>query len=225
MDYGPLTKIYGALTQEEERDTVIISCDDDVIFPPNFIETLLGYHRRYPTIAITGTGALLGHGLRFISIISSIEPFPSWSSFTGFDVGPQGRAVDLVFGVAGVLYTRGMFGHLEELWQLALSDDDLFCNDDVIISGYLSREGIERRLFLGLPSVTHVNGPDALSADLWLMIERLERALKKAQRAGLFPTWEPLTAEETPYARGAIIAVVVLFLALAVWGYWSGWIV
>src|SRR5579862_1496481 len=46
IDYGPLTKIYGALVSENDPNTVIISCDDDVDFPDNFVETLISYHNR-----------------------------------------------------------------------------------------------------------------------------------------------------------------------------------
>jgi len=32
VDYGPITKIYGALISETDPNTIIISCDDDVHF-------------------------------------------------------------------------------------------------------------------------------------------------------------------------------------------------
>src|SRR5690349_10896883 len=34
-DFGPVTKLYGALALETDPHTVIISCDDDIIYPPD----------------------------------------------------------------------------------------------------------------------------------------------------------------------------------------------
>src|SRR5438045_920235 len=35
VDYGPITKIYGALAHETDSDTIIITVDDDNIYPPD----------------------------------------------------------------------------------------------------------------------------------------------------------------------------------------------
>src|SRR5690606_13603827 len=37
QDYGPITKIYGGLVSESNPNTIIISCDDDVLFKSNFV--------------------------------------------------------------------------------------------------------------------------------------------------------------------------------------------
>jgi GT2 family glycosyltransferase len=110
IDYGPITKVYGALMAEPDPHTVIISCDDDVIFAPDHVQKMVDNHRRYPNIAICGTGALIGKGLALISIVSTVHPFRPWNGMTGFQVDPvEGRKVDLIFGVAGILYRRGFF--------------------------------------------------------------------------------------------------------------------
>jgi len=216
-DYGPLTKIYGALISETDPNTVIISCDDDVFFVPNHVEIMLKYHKNYPKSAICGTGALIGRGLLFISIVSTVSPFHKWSAFTGFNVNKNGRCVDLIFGVAGVLYTRGMFPPndllYEEIFQYSLRDDSIFHNDDVLISGYLSKNGIERRLFLDIPTIHHDSGNDALSSDIFKMIGRLNLSIQKVKEFGFFPTMENVPLDETPAWR-VIVSVILLIIII-----------
>ena len=219
VDFGPLTKIYGALVSETDPNTVIISCDDDVFFDPSHIEVMLRHHEKYPNYCLCGTGALISRGMLFVSIVSSIQPFHKWRGFTGFSVGKEGRKVDLIFGAAGVLYTRGMFPVKErlheELWSHALNDSAIFHNDDVLISGYLSKQGIERRVFLDIPSVQHANGPDALSGDLRKMIARMELSIERVIERGFYPQMEDVSVTETPAGR-AVFALVVLFILLLV---------
>lgn len=218
IDYGPLTKIYGALMSESDPNTIIISCDDDVDFPENFIETLISKHNEHPEVAICGTGALLNRGLWFISIVSSIHPFDSWKGTTGFSVGKNGRDIDLVFGVAGVLYTRNMFPDKEllydELFHYSLTDDSIFCNDDVLISGYLSKKNIKRRVFLDIPTIKHLNGDDALSGDIFKMIKRLNVAIAKVKELGFFTEMEPVGIAETPCGRVLIALIFIIVIVL-----------
>ena len=224
VDYGPLTKIYGALMSEKDPNTIIISCDDDVFFVPNHVEVLLAHHKTHPKSAICGTGALIGRGLPFISIVSTVRPFQQWSGFTGFTVGKNGRKVDLIFGVASVLYTREMFpanGLLyEELLRHSLEDQDIFHNDDVLVSGYLSKQGIERRIFFDIPTIHHDNGSDALSADIFKMIGRLGAAITKVKALGFFPTMEEVPLDETPTGRVIVTAIIlIVIIVLSVYLY------
>jgi GT2 family glycosyltransferase len=218
IDYGPLTKIYGALISETDPDTVIISCDDDVFFDPNYIDIMLQHHKTHPKSAICGTGALIGRGLPFISIVSTVRPFHEWSGFTGFDIDNRGRRVDLIFGVAGVLYTRGLFPSNEllhdELFKYSLMDDSIFHNDDVLISGYLSKQGIERRIFFNIPSIHHDSGKDALSSDIFKMLFRLNASIKKVKEFGFFPTMEEVPLDETPTSR--VIFTIIILIAIVI---------
>lgn len=224
VDYGPLTKIVGALTMEADPDTVIISCDDDVSFASDHVEVLLKHHATHPKSAICGTGALIARGVLFMSIVSTVQPFQSWSGFTGFDVDKKGRRVDLIFGVAGVLYTRDMFPTYDllhqELLRYSLEDENVFLNDDVLISGYLSKQGIERRIFLDIPTIHHDGGADALSADFFKMINRLGAAIQKVKENGFFPTMEESSLDETPTGRVFITVIVLtVIIVLSVFLY------
>lgn len=217
-DYGPITKIYGALVKEKDPDTVIISCDDDVIFKPNFVEILLKHHESKPHAAICGTGALIKKGLFCISIVSTVEPFHNWKGFTGFNINKNGSKVDLVFGVAGVLYVRNMFppnDFLEkEIFNHPLQDSDIFHNDDVLISGYLSKKKIQRLVFFDIPSVSHINGENALCGDLFNMFTRMHRSIIKVKEIGFFPQTETVNPDETPFWRSIIIAIIIILLIL-----------
>ena len=223
-DYGPLTKIYGALFSESDPNTIILSCDDDVIFSANHVETLLKHHKSHPKSSICGTGALIGSGLPFISIVSTIQPFDKWRGFTGFDLDKKGRKVDLIFGVAGVLYVRSMFPAKEslynDLFQYSLRDQAIFHNDDVLISGYLSKQGIERRVFFDIPTIHHDSAEDALSSDIFKMIGRLNTSIKKVKELGFFPTMEEVPLDETPTVRvlfTIIILVIIVILAICLY--------
>src|SRR5665647_1084483 len=61
-DYGPLCKLYGALVSENDTNTIIISVDDDCIYPDNLVSSLISHSKNHPNAAICGTGALLGNG-------------------------------------------------------------------------------------------------------------------------------------------------------------------
>lgn len=215
-DYGPITKIYGALVSEKDPNTVIFSCDDDVIFSPNHIEIMLSHHRNNPEIAICGTGALIGKGLSFVSIVSTVEPFQNWNGLTGFNLGPNGRKVDLIFGVAGVLYVRKFFppndSLYENIFKHSLDDESIFHNDDVLISGYLSKQGISRYVFYDIPTINHANGPDALSSDIFKMIFRLNTAISKVKELGLFTQMETLSIDETCFTRICFVIIIIIIM-------------
>lgn len=222
-DYGPITKVYAGLVSESDPDTLIISCDDDTIHEPSLVRKLVQHHLTHPEAAITGTGALIGRGLPLISIVSSLAPFRKWNGLTGFDTGTDGRNVDLIFGVAGVLYRRSFFPSAEDLhehlFKYSLMDDRIFMNDDVLISGYLAKRGIPRKVFYDIPNVKCVDSGagDALSVDVMKMIGRMNEAVNQVQLHGFFPSMEPLEVSETPTWRVGVVIVVVLIIIAVVY--------
>jgi hypothetical protein len=221
IDYGPLTKIYGALVSESDPNTVIISFDDDVIVAPNFVETMMKHHQTHPKSVICGIGALIGKGPIFMSIVSNFPNARAWNGFIGFDVPKEGRRVDLVFGVGGVLYTRGCFPVNEELHdkllRYSLEHQIVFRNDDVLISGYLSKQGIERRIFYDIPDITHKSGSDSLCGGFFKTFNGIHESVAKVKELGFFPTMEALSVTETPAGRAFIgIVIIVLIILLSI---------
>lgn len=220
IDYGPLTKIYGGLVSETDPNTLIISCDDDTIHEPNLVRKLVEHHLEHPDSAICGTGALIGRGLPFISIISSLAEFRKWNGLIGFNVGKEGRNVDLIFGVAGVLYKRGFFPSNEELEEnllkYSLLDDRIFHNDDVLVSGYLSKNKIPRKVFYDIPDVKCVDSGagDALSLNIMGMIGRMNESINQVQQYGLFLNMEPLGLHETVVWRSSVVIITIIIVII-----------
>lgn len=226
IDYGPITKIYGALISEKDPETIIISIDDDVIHKNNFVRKLVEHLQENPGICICGTGALLGKGLLFISMITSLAPFRSWNGLIGPKITKKGRCVDLIFGVAGVLYQRGHFPDQDnlhnELFKYSLENENIFLNDDVLISGYLSKKGIKRMVFYDIPDVKcqDDNREDALSFNLFSMIAKLNRSIKYVKEQGFFQETESVAYDETALVKIIfILIIIVLIIILCVFFY------
>jgi hypothetical protein len=108
----------------------------------------------------------------------------------------------------------------DELLQYSLRDHAVFCNDDVLISGYLSREGIERRVFLDIPTITHANGADALSANIIGMITRLNTSISKVKEYGFYTTMEEMDVTETTAFRvGVALILIIIIIILCIFMY------
>lgn len=222
VDYGPITKIYGALVSEADPETIIISCDDDTIYDPKFVETIVKYGKKHPDIAISGTGALISKGIYLLGIKTTLQKFLWVNPIVGFNIDEQnGRNVDLIFGVGGVLYRRKFFPTKEnlddDLFNISLSNDELFHNDDIVISGYLSKHGIERKVFHDIPPViTDSSGDDALSKNFLFMLNRLQLAIASAKAQGLYSKMEPLSVDETVPGKVFFLLLLLIFAIVAV---------
>jgi len=217
-DYGPITKLYGALISETDPETIIISVDDDCIYPPNLVSKLLYHHQTYPNSAICGTGALLGNGILFASIYTNVTNLKKYNSLIGFDVPDIGRNVDLIHGFVGVLYKRSFFPIksklYEDLFRYPMTNNAMFHNDDVTISGYLSMNGIKMRIFGDIPSVTSdVKNADALSYNIPLMVYRFDQSIKNAQAYGMFLTYEKTNYYESPVTK---LFIMILFVVMGI---------
>ena len=225
-DYGPICKLYGALFAETDADALIITCDDDTIYPPDFIMKLWQHYQESDEpIAIAGTGCLIGKGMNMLGIYSSVKPFDRWNRLFGCACPPTGRNVDILFGVSGVLYQRGFFPKKEnleeELFRYTKDNDAIFHNDDVLISGYLEHKKIKRKIFSDIPGVSHANAPEALSADFFKMFTRMGRAVKEVQAIGFLTTTEEISTMDSAYVVAGLWVAAALFIIvmiiLAIW--------
>lgn len=110
----------------------------------------------------------------------------------------------------------------EEILQYSLLNDAIFHNDDVLISGYLSKQGVERRVFFDIPTIHHHNGEDALSSGMFKMIGRLNRSIQKVKEYGFSPTTEGLSLGETPAGKVTItIILAIIIITLSIYLYKS----
>lgn len=229
VDYGPITKIYGALFSETDPETQIISCDDDMFYPPTTFELLTQYSASHPEAAICGSGMLMKYGVYFNSTFTNYDRESRWIRISGFVPPSEGRRVDIVNGLSGVLYKRKFFPSMEEclkqLFEVSLSDHDILCNDDVLISGFLQRQGITRLTFPGFPVVTNNAStgehPEvALSFNGLETLDRTGRSISKLQALGYLTEYESVGLDETmawAIIVASIVGVIILLLVIIMW--------
>lgn len=221
-DYGPLCKMYGALFHEQHKNTIIISVDDDCIYPNDLISHLVQLSLRYPKVAICGTGALLGRGLLMASIHTNLKGADQFNIISGFKIPPEGRCVDLIHGFAGVLYRRGFFPKKKELintlFKYPFINKHVFCHDDLIISGFLKHRGIQLKTFKNIPCVTDcAKNNDALSYDFLKMLEKFKKAILGLQQHGLFQEFSHSSLDENPMMKVVFFIFLILVIILFVY--------
>lgn len=234
-DYGPITKL-AALFREQDPDTIILTFDDDMYYPPTIVEALLAKHHLYPQSALGSSGALLKHPFPCCAVAQN-ENYPAYR-VTKFHIPPEGRKVDSIYGYAGALYTRGMFPELTcehvdnaqasstrleaELFNQAFLNTDMFLNDDIVISGYLSKRGIARRIFADIPEVGFTLNAEGIRArdsseisyDFDKFFQRLNSARRTCISLGMYSDMEHVGWEETILGVGFVITLAVIFIVL-----------
>lgn len=202
-DYGPICKLVAGLVKEDDEKTVIITIDDDTIYNSRFIETMKEKCYKFPHIAVCANGARFERGPMFVSIIHAPEIAKPWNGIMGFPCDREyGGSVDVAYGMGGVAYRRGFFPKKQNLYDdfISLSQEkyNLFRQDDVMISGYLSKFGIDRRVFLDIPGVTTIAGnKDCITPDLETMMKGVSGAIDEGKEMGFFPTMVPVPLSNT----------------------------
>lgn len=129
QDLGPATKVLPALSAE--RDAIIIVVDDDVIYPPRFIETLIAAHGVHPQKALAYRGVNIDNSRDFVDLE---HIFASGIS--------EAQKVDIVFGTWGYLLPPGSF--FDGMDAFSAEQDVHKWVDDIWVSGQLAKYGVER---------------------------------------------------------------------------------
>lgn len=223
-DYGPITKLVGGLLMEDDPNTIIITFDDDIIYPPTLVATLIKHHKEYPQSAIGSSGMLLKYNCPWCAITPNENTGLRTSA--KFSIPTEGRRVDSIYGYPGALYLRRFFPDRERLesdfLKYALLDNSLLCNDDITISGYLSLQGIERRIFNDIPEIQHytkdgtrVRQESELSYDLNICMMRMNTAIDKCKTLNMFSEPEPVNTSET---IGGIAIIIIVSLLIMIFG-------
>ena len=150
-DFGPATKLIGALLVEKEPSTIILTVDDDIIYSPAllpFVRSNAPYEAAFSAVCQVvrqpeNSFLSVHDGAAGARWIWRIEP----KYCTGWLVG-----------WAGVAYRVGFFS--PDLFTMARNlSRDCFLNDDVWLSGYLHAKGISRVVFPTLPGGKHFRHP------------------------------------------------------------------
>ena len=214
QDYGPITKIVGALISEHDPDTIIITFDDDKIYPEELVKKLVSKHRIKPDCAIGSSGFKIGTFPFYISM--TFNEYSRNKHWYAFDVGNLGEKVDVLLGSPGVLYVRKFFpdvDHLEKLLWYSNDDDNvLFRNDNIVISGLLSQRGVQRRVYR-MPSVQDSKSDNPNSTTGYAC--SLFKAIHRARKEGMFKKQVEYTRSKTityPLIMG--LGMIILFIIL-----------
>jgi hypothetical protein len=224
-DFGPITKIMGGLYMEDDPSTVIITFDDDMMYPETIVETLVNHHKQHLNSAIGSSGMLLKYSCPMCAITPNEDNF--FYRIPKFSIPPKGRKVDSIYGYPGALYVRNFFPTKEllekDFLDYALVDNNMFINDDIVISGYLSMVDVERRIFPNMPVVSFVvdnntgeriRSDNEISYNLDKFFQRMNLSIASAKSIGMYSTTEPLDVSETIVGVSFIIVLSVLVLVI-----------
>jgi hypothetical protein len=212
-DYGPITKILGALYREYDADTLIVSIDDDMIYPADLVSKLIANLQHQPKAVIT-TGGYSFCG-SFIHFMLYHNKFPWLHNVTFPHVKETGRQIEQLYGCSGVLYRRSYFNNetLQELLNKSQETYDLFLNDDVVISAWLARNNIPIYVFPNFTPCVELNSVrdgNELSYIPLKMYYSMHRAYNYLYEWG----FNKINIEHsfTDSIFGMLIVIIVLFL-------------
>lgn len=129
QDQGPATKLLPALAAEPAARLIVV--DDDVVYPRDFLATLLSAHRARPHAAIGYRGVVIDPSVAFrdlphIFATAVREPHP----------------VDILFGTWGYLIPPAALDGA--VADFAGRPEAVRSVDDIWISAHLALRGIER---------------------------------------------------------------------------------
>lgn len=215
-DYGPICKILGGVIKEPDSNTIIVTCDDDAVPPKDMIEKLETEANNHADSVIGAIGIRIGSFPGYISVITN-EKQPVWKWWiTNSSTSPV-HPVDILCGYGMIAYRRG-FLDFEEITDHALSDRDIFTNDDILLSGLISKRKIPR-IVCPLPSVIIEPAPGALSIDNNSRFgSKCLRAIQKCKNNEMYPTLVQHNILKTVTAVPIIICfilIVVVFMLVS----------
>ncbi len=132
-DRGPILKLYETLKKETNPRTLIITVDDDTVYPRHLIRVLLGYHKKLPGAVLGFRGWQLPESGKFLDrriLYGNCVKTPI--------------KVDVLSGISMVMYQRNQFQ--DDFFTRYGLPESAFFVDDICISGYLAQKGIHKYL-------------------------------------------------------------------------------
>jgi hypothetical protein len=169
-DFGPLTKLLPSLQLESDPSTIVITVDDDKIYPKDVLKHLAWYSEQ-DSSAAWGIG-----GWSFMWVP---EPQGVATIYTSWWMRRNGRAVDVLQAAAGIAYRRKFF---PDLTKLSNPPKNCFTTDDMWISGYLATISNVPRLLTPGPLLAYFSLET--SDTEWLKHERKNRLSDTNKRVG-----------------------------------------
>ena len=139
QDWGPATKFIPVMQEElaaGRGDTLVMVVDDDRIYARDALETYLHYHRQLPEAALGFRGAPMPLGLVWtkprLCLAARIR---------------KPRKVAVIMGCGSYLIQPRFFD--ARLWDYSAAPPGAFYMDDIWISGWLDRRGVEKYVVPG----------------------------------------------------------------------------
>lgn len=129
-DYGPFTKLRPSLDYCSEDD-IIVTCDDDIIYPDKWFENLVNFSYSHPDYAIGYRGR------KFINR-NTLDYNKSKLIFGNFS--QDFERIDIITGTRGALYKKRFFTD----YIYSEEHKDMFFVDDIWINGNLAKAGTTR---------------------------------------------------------------------------------
>jgi hypothetical protein len=152
-DWGPATKLIPALQHLSARpDDIILTADDDNVYPAEFVETFWQYSQKLPAAALSLRGAPMSVTVRW----------KDCRAFKGTAIS-QPAAVEIITGCGGIMVRPKFF--TAEFFDYDQAPTQAFFVDDIWVSGNLARHGIPRYVipfrgsYVYLTSLTTLSGP------------------------------------------------------------------
>lgn len=223
-DCGPITKLMGALLNENADNTIMISFDDDIKYHPRTVEMLVQKHQIYPNAAIGSSGMLLKNTFPNCAFHMNIKFFAD--NFINFKIPKNGREIDSLFGFSSILYVRGFFPKKKDLYEdflkMALNNDNLKINDDIYISGILEKKNIKRIVFDDIPKVVvpfFNKNKSEISSDGTKFIKKLNSAIIDAKSFDLYTTTEQIYFTETITFKILSLLLIIIIIIILFYYY------
>lgn len=120
-DLKPHTKYFYAM--QEFRDDIIITVDDDILYPRTLIENLVNSYKKYPK----AVSCMRAHKITYESD-GSILPYNKWIGRVKGNMRPSHKL--LATGVGGVLYPPNCFNKMafdvDKIKELSFKADDIW---------------------------------------------------------------------------------------------------
>jgi len=136
-DYGPLSKLVGALEQEHHKNTIIITVDDDKMYDRDAIRKLVWNSVNNPAVAFGMCGWIK---------LPWFKPRRITYGYLPWFARGQGRYYDVLQACCGNTYRVGHFAPAAEV--IKTPPKDCFTADDMWIAAVLESVGV-RRVLLG----------------------------------------------------------------------------
>ena len=130
-DYGPASKLLGALDRYKDPNTIIITVDDEYMYPANLVETLVAAHEVNQHAAFGFAGQIIDADYTSEHRID-VRSADQWND-------AKYASVDVLEGFLGALYKVDFFS--ASIYDIS---DACRTTDDIWFSAHLAASGIPR---------------------------------------------------------------------------------